>query len=77
MFDRAGVPGVQQQPVFDRGGLMPQVSSRGEINIFFDEVTLAMSDDDATQIFTRGGSTRDGRAVTLRTMRAARRMREF
>src|SRR5262249_16928492 len=75
IFERAGVPGVRQKPVFDQGGTM----GRGldvpiEINL---QAQVIIGKGDATRIVIVGANTPQGQAVIVNGVKAARTDREL
>jgi hypothetical protein len=66
VFERIGVPGVQQQPVFDRGGIMSTSSLAPVIVINIDAVV------DSEGIFIKGGSGRNGERVIAGALESMR-----
>ena len=75
VFERAGVPGISRNAVFDRGGTM----GRGldvplEITL---DAQIIIGKDDATKIVVTGGRTSSGRAVTVSNVRQAKTNREL
>jgi hypothetical protein len=66
VFNRAGVPGVQQQAIFDRGGIMPTSSAAPVIVVNIDAVV------DSEGIFIKGGSGRNGERVIAGALESMR-----
>ena len=73
-FERAGVPGVSENRSFDVGGTMGGGGLPIEINL---EAQVVIGKGDATRIFIVGGSTTQGRAVTVNNVRVAQTNREL
>jgi hypothetical protein len=78
VFERAGVPGVQRSRVFDNGGTMGG-GGQGGPTIVIDNfnMSLLVGKEDQTRIFVGGGSTSQGRQVTVNNVRVARTNREL
>lgn len=76
VFERAGVPGVQHSRVFDGGGIMPMGAQMQPIEITL-EAQVIIGKGDATKIVVVGGSTPQGRVVTVRNVKEARTNREL
>lgn len=79
IFNAAGVPGVQNNRIFDSGGIMP---SSGGPSIVIDELTVVISrlgigQSEATVIATAGMSSERGRQVTVNNVKVARTNREL
>jgi hypothetical protein len=66
IFDRVGVPGVQQSRVFDDGGIMPSVSDRGGQTIVINLDAVV----DAEGIFIKGGSGRNAENLVVNHVNA-------
>jgi hypothetical protein len=66
VFERIGVPGVQPEPVFDRGGIMSNSSFAPVIVVNLDAVV------DAEGIFIKGGSGRNGERVIAGALESMR-----
>lgn len=75
IFERAGVPGIRQNAVFDAGGTM----GRGldmPIEITLD-AQISIGKSDATAIHIMGANTASGRQVTVKNVKDARLNREL
>jgi hypothetical protein len=74
VFERAGVPGVKQNPIFDTGGTM----GRGGLPMVVEvDVQVVMGKNDQTRIFVTGGNTTEGRNLIVRQVNVARTNREL
>lgn len=76
VFARAGVPGVQQQPAFAQGGIVPFASASAPQTIILD-VTIGMSQSGAEEIVVNGAQTERAQSVIVRTVRRGQRNREL
>ncbi|MCI0391662.1 MAG: hypothetical protein MOB07_23200 [Acidobacteria bacterium] len=78
VFARAGIPGIptSQPPAFAAGGIVPLASAGGNIVIQFDEITIGVSEKDATQILSIGVRSNQGRNILLKANKNARLNRE-
>jgi len=74
VFERAGVPGVQQNARFEGGGTFGGGGLPIEITL---EAQVIIGKGDATRIVVVGASTPQGRAVTVNNVRVARTNREL
>jgi tape measure domain-containing protein len=66
VFDRVGVPGVKNPPIFDAGGVMPSVGAPPVIVINIDAVV------DSEGIFIKGGRGRNGERVIANALESMR-----
>jgi hypothetical protein len=77
IFERAGVPGLQHNRIFDNGGTMPAGGWSSEPMVVEVDVRLGLSKNDTQQIFVAGGSTFKGRQVIVRGVQTAQTNREL
>lgn len=76
VFERAGVPGVKNPPVFDTGGTFGGGSLSQPMNIIFDAVVV-ISEKTATGIYVVGARSDTGRAITVNNVKTAQTNREL
>jgi hypothetical protein len=80
VFRAAGVPGVQRHARFAEGGIAPSGSAQGEpATVVIEELVLVhgMSQSGAEELFVRGGSSRRGQQLLVKSVKVARLNQEL
>jgi hypothetical protein len=76
IFERAGVPGVKNNAIFDTGGTFGRGLDPQPIEITL-QAQVVIGKGDATRIVVVGANSPQGRAVTVKNVEEARRNREL